>query len=246
MPTPYRYVRFVSPALREVRRGLRRAWLTGKGVHCPVCGRSFRAWVYKKVPEGSCPQCDSENRHRLMWLYIERHMTELLHEGRDILHMAPEHGVRDRIRRLPLGSYTTADLAAPDVDVHTDITAMSFPEASFDVVICSHVLEHIPNDRAAMKELCRVLRPGGRALIMVPYSREHTTDEDLSVTDPAERERRWGQFDHVRLYGTDFAARLTEAGFVVNEVRPWEAMTAVARRRFGLVDDSLFVCHRPS
>jgi hypothetical protein len=81
---------------------------------------------------------------------------------------------------------------------------------------------------------------------MVPYSREHATDEDLSVTDPTERERRWGQFDHVRLYGTDFAQRLTEAGFVVNEVRPWEAMTAVARRRFGLVNDSLFVCHRPS
>jgi len=99
-----------------------------------------------------------------------------------------------------------------------DITHIPFPEASFDWVYCSHVLEHVPEDRRALSELLRVLKPGGQAVILVPLKGE-STDEDPTVTDPMRREERFGQFDHVRQYGLDFVDRLQEAGFEVRVLR---------------------------
>jgi len=121
---------------------------------------------------------------------------------------------------------------------------LGFPNETFDVILCSHVLEHIPNDRQAIHELHRVLRPGGVAYIQVPYRQDSITDEDLTVTSPRERERRFGQFDHVRVYGTDLATRLQEPGFRVDELRPVRSMAAADVARWGLWDENIFRCQR--
>jgi SAM-dependent methyltransferase len=163
----------------------------------------------------------------------------------DILHFAPEWGTERGFRSNPrVRRYVTADLCAPGVDVRCDITLLDFPNETFDIVLCSHVLEHVTDDRQAIRELHRVLRPGGIAYVQVPYVSDKYTEEDPSVTDPSEREQRYGQFDHVRLYGRDLADRLCEPGFHVEELRPVRAMAEQDVVRWGLWDDNIFRCQR--
>jgi SAM-dependent methyltransferase len=164
---------------------------------------------------------------------------------RDVVHFAPERCVEKRLRQAPnLGNYVTADLSAPNVDVHTDIQKLPFPDCSFDAVICSHVLEHIPDDRAAIAELHRILRPNGVAYVQVPFADDRLTEEDLVTTDPIERERRFGQFDHLRLYGTDLHDRLAAADFQVEALRPARTMSTAEATRLGIWDEVLFRCKK--
>ena len=140
----------------------------------------------------------------------------------DLLHIAPEPAVR---RTLPEGiNYVTGGLEPKLSDFRVDITGMPFEDGTFDALICNHVMEHVPDDRAAFREFRRVLRPGGWGIVMTPISRDRqVTDEDPSVTDPEERERRWGQWDHVRQYGWDYIDRLKAAGLeveVIDEYSP--------------------------
>jgi SAM-dependent methyltransferase len=146
---------------------------------------------------------------------------ELLQELSSLLHFAPEWGISSRLRAVPGLRYVTADLAGTGVDLRLDIMAIELPDSSFDAVICSHVLEHVDDDRAAMRELSRITAPGGWCIVMVPLDlgREHTYEDPLIVA-PAERERAFLQHDHVRLYAPDIASRLERAGFVVERIQP--------------------------
>nr|WP_193747391.1 class I SAM-dependent methyltransferase [Ruegeria sp. ANG-S4] len=139
----------------------------------------------------------------------------------------------------------TTDYSAPNVDFHCDITDIPEADESYDLILCSHVMEHIVDDQAAYQELCRILRPDGCMVIQVPYARdEAVTDEDASVTDPAERERRWGQFDHVRRYGKDIVDRMARAGLTC-EVLPLSTWIHPAdMERFELWDDVVFECQK--
>jgi SAM-dependent methyltransferase len=165
----------------------------------------------------------------------------------ELLHFAPEHALRRRLGALDAVHSTTADLDHGGVDVQADITTLPFADESFDAVLCSHVLEHVEDDRAAMRELVRVLRPGGWALVMVPL--DHTrfeTLEDPSITVPEDRERVFLQHDHVRLYAPDLADRLTAAGFEVSTERIPESLPPAAVARHGLTEEEvLFRCTRP-
>jgi predicted SAM-dependent methyltransferase len=150
------------------------------------------------------------------------------------------------LKKIDSVDYVTSDLSDRQVDVHTDMTNLVFPECSFDLILASHVLEHVVDDALAMRELLRVLRPGGVVCIQVPYDSNHPTDEDPMVTDPRERTKRFGQADHVRLYGTDLPDRLRKAGFTVQETRTARSATDAERTSYGLWDDILFVCTRPN
>jgi len=227
------------------RTEARRIWLRGDRVHCPICGGAFRRFIhYEGGTQNRCPRCFSRSRHRLMFLYMAS-QTDLLCRG-DVLHFAAEPGLERHFRARSHGRYVTADLRN-DVDVRADLTRLPFAPDSFDAVICSHILEHVPNDHAALRELFRVLRAGGRAMILVPLDpdRERTV-EDPSATGPRERRERFGQSDHVRMYGTDFPARLSSAGFEVKEVKAADLADAKTIARYDLDEfDIVFICTKP-
>ncbi len=195
-----------------------RWWLRGDRFECPCCGGRFRRFQphgVKRRENARCPGCGALERHRLQWLYL-RDCTNLYTDRLRVLHFAPEISLQRSLRQLANLDYVSADLDSPRADVWFDICAIPYPQASFDVVLCSHVLEHVPDDRKAMRELFRVLKPGGWGLIQVPMDRNRAeTFEDWSVTAEADRERVFGQRDHVRIYGNDYYDRLKEAGFRV-------------------------------
>ena len=219
----------------------------GRGVQCPCCEREYASFAADwNRPNAVCPGCGSHERHRALWLHLQD-VFAAVDDPFDLLHFAPEHAVQERIAQIPGLRYVTADLEGEGVAVAADITQLPFDDASFDGIVCSHVLEHVEDDRLAMAELCRVLRPGGWAAVLVPLDSERReTYEDPAVVTPEQRERAYWQHDHVRLYAPDIADRLQEAGLEVEAVRMGEALTAGALRRHGILSgETMFRCTRP-
>jgi SAM-dependent methyltransferase len=181
-----------AQALRARLPGGLRPGAGGGGVCCPLSGTRARRFLpfgggTVVRPNARCAHCDSLERHRLIWLYLRNETDLFSPTGRKrMLHVAPEPVLRERLIGEPLIDYLSADLEPGGADVQMDITAIDFPADSFDVIYCSHVLEHVPDDALAMRELCRVLRPTGWAILQVPILLART-DEDPSVTDPEER-----------------------------------------------------------
>jgi hypothetical protein len=246
------------PVVRRYRPKLRRAVRPllhrGDAVACPCCGGQFSRFVpHRTRTHAKCPRCGSLERHRMLHLYITER-TDLPRGNYSVLHMAPEYELQRYLRSCPALDYRSADLDSPLADDRADIMALPYADASFDVVICLHVLEHIPDDRLAMRELARVLKPGGRAIVMCPidYDRGETL-EDPSVTEPEDRLRVFGQQDHVRLYGRDFEDRLAEAGFDVRldrfiEDLPPErvARNGLRREQAMFAREDVYLCTKPA
>jgi hypothetical protein len=217
--------------------------LRGEGRECPCCGGRFRRMSRRRVSGwgGICPRCRSHPRHRAIVLLLAR--GEL--PGRRLLHFAPEPLFDPVFAQLPEVERVTADLHAP-ADLHLDISHMDLPDASFDLILCSHVLEHVPDDRAAMRELRRVLSDGGLALVLVPYRPDVTTYEDPSISSPLGRMVAFGQQDHVRIYGSDLPDRLREAGLEVEDRTAAQLFDEATLERAELDrDEHLFLCHAP-
>lgn len=216
-------------------------------ITCPCCStiaNEFKTFGLKPRTNAMCPTCGALERHRLMWLFLERR-TDLLDAPRHILHIAPEAPLAKKLRTLPGATYVTGDLLSPTADLRLDITRLPFADGTFDAVLCSHVLEHIPDDRAAMRELRRVMSPRGWGILQSPMSAAPHTFEDPSVTDPRERERLFGQWDHVRLYGQDYGDRLTAAGFALDKIPFSDEVGADARSAFALLSEEIYLC-RPA
>jgi hypothetical protein len=192
----------------------------GDRFSCPCCGGSFKEFISVKpgltvLPNEQCPRCDSWRRHRVLWFFL-KNQTNFFCEPLKVLHFAPEYCLQKKFKKQPNLDYLSADLASPLAMTKIDITNIPYEDNTFDAILCSHVLEHIPDDRQAMKELLRVLKPGGWAILQVPIDRKREkTFEDPTVTSPEERERLFWQHDHVRLYGLDYPDRLRDVGFVV-------------------------------
>jgi predicted SAM-dependent methyltransferase len=206
---------------------VRSLFYLGDRFSCPCCGGSFKEFIsierkfIAARPNNSlmlneqCPRCDSWKRQRVLWLYLKNY-TNFFREPLKVLHFAPEYCLQKKFKKQPNLDYISADLFSSLAMTKIDITDIPYPDNTFDVILCSHVLEHIPDDRKAMKELLRVLKPTGWAILQVPIDRKRDkTFEDPAVTSPQERERLFGQHDHVRFYGRDYQDRLRDAGFVV-------------------------------
>lgn len=212
----------VNPLLARLPENLRRTIFRGDRFACPLCNASLSRFLASgegPTRANLCPICFCLTRHRVAFKVMKDYGNLFDGAPRRLLHFAPERHMADLFRGVPKLDYLSADIEAPDAMVHFDITEIPYPDRSFDAIYCSHVLEHVPDDRKAMAELRRILRPGGWALCLVPMSLEPTF-EDASVVDPAERERLFGQSDHVRQYGPDFKDRLESAGFKVTVIDP--------------------------
>ena len=212
--------------------------LRGSGTKCNVCGWEGRAFAGDQWHPGTiCPLCGSQVRHRILAAALDGQSDRpdldehALLAGKEVLHFAPERQLRNRISRAAR-KYVTADYDRGDCDLKLDISAMpSVPDRLFDTVICCDVLEHVPNDLAAMREIHRTLRPGGTAILTVPQMDPPArTDEDASVLSETEREKRFGQKDHVRMYGDDFIERLRASDFCVEVVTAENFQGAVVGR----------------
>lgn len=189
----------------------------GKGRWCPVCGKhsgKFRTNGSDPRKDAECTHCNALERHRFVWLFFSR-MTNLFDgKPKTMLHIAPEKFFEAKLKKSLGQGYITADLSDPRAMVKMNITDIQYPDSFFDVIYCSHVLEHVQDDKKAMGEFFRVLKPDGWAVLIVPINAEKTF-EDPSVTEPSERLRLFGQKDHVRIYGPDYIDRLRGAGFIV-------------------------------
>lgn len=202
----------------------------------PLCESPVSKFLPKGQPERPavrCPVCRSDTRTRFAWLFLQRETDLLDGRPKSLLHFAPEQTLAERLARVEHLEYLTADLDPAKAMLQVDITAMQFDSDRFDAIYCSHVLEHVPDDGAALRELHRVLKPGRWALLMIPILQKQTL-EDPSITDPAERERLFGQHDHVRAYGPDFLDRVRAAGFEARAVVPGDFLARQEAERFGI------------
>lgn len=189
-----------------------------------------------------CVHCGALERHRFVWLYFSE-KTDLF-DGRTkkVLHVAPERCFEHLLKKQLGDGYVTADLTSPRAMVKMDITDIQYPDDSFDVIYCSHVLEHVQDDRKAMREFHRVLAKDGWAILLVPITVDRTL-EDPTIIDPSERLRVFGQKDHVRRYGPDFVDRLREAGFTVTVTRVSDLFEPADSIRMGLTSVSGEIYH---
>lgn len=197
-------------------------FLRGNKYIDPIDGRSFSKFLpygYENQRENVLsPSTLSLERHRLLWLYLKNE-TSLFTAPHKLLHFAPEQAFYKRFRRMENLEYVTTDLNSPLADVKADICDLPFHDNSFNFILCNHVLEHIPDDTKAMQEVYRILKPGGTAILQIPQNlnREKTFEDD-SITNPKERAKIFGQYDHVRVYGRDYFDKLRTIGFKVEEV----------------------------
>ncbi len=208
----------------------------GNKYYCPFCGYSSKdlGQLGLNVPvlrekkvigagrrAGLCHKCGSTDKERLVYIYLKNRLQVFSDKDKSILHIAPEKNLSNELMAQFSKKYICGDLFAegytyPSYVQKIDLLEIPFPENTFDLIICNHVLEHIPNDLKAMKELYRVLKAGGQAILQVPISKNSVkTFEDFSVTNPIERKRLFGQIDHVRIYGQDYIGRLASCGFKV-------------------------------
>lgn len=223
----------------------------GKKVKCTVCDHHYRKFLPYGRGKSSrsnalCPNCLSLERHRLMWLFLKDKTDFFQNKELKILHVAPELCFIKRFEKVHGDNYITADLESPLAKVKMDVHDIPFEDNSFDVVFCNHVLEHVDDDFKVMKEFQRVLKPGGWAILQSPiWYHLETTYEDLSITDPKERLEHFGQEDHVRIYGRDYADRLRQGGFDVVEDDLVKSLTKDEVKKFALPEEeSICLCKK--
>jgi len=213
-------------------------FLRGNTYTDPIDGKSYRRFLpygYAKVRENVlAPGTLSLERHRLFWLYLKNETTFFSAPLR-VLHFAPEQAFVQKFKKQKNLTYTTTDLNSPIADVKADICDLPFKDNSFDFIICNHVLEHIPDDIKAMQELYRVLAPSGTAIVQVPYdAKREITFEDNTITDKSERNRIFGQYDHLRVYGMDYFKKLSSIGFNVNALNYTSSISSDDIERYRL------------
>jgi len=204
-------------------------YLKGNQYTDPIDGKSFRKFIpygYNKVRKNALsPSTYSLERHRMLWLYLKNE-TEIFSRKIKLLHFAPEpafHGIFKKSNNI---SYDTIDLNSPLAKIKADICNLPLEDNTYDFILCNHVLEHIDNDIKAMSELYRVLKKGGIGIFQIPIDiNRDKTFEDSSIKNPKERNKVFGQYDHVRIYGMDYYDRLRSVGFSVEQVKYSDNLT---------------------
>lgn len=219
--------------------------LRGDVYYCPICEKGFKVFLPggpTRRPSAVCPKCKSFERHRFLWVILQRLWSEgkICRKGK-MLHFAPEPCLAKKFKDI--FEYVSADLDPKAAMVEMDITDIKFPNETFDAIVCNHVLEHIPDDRKAISELYRVLKKGGWGSLQVPM-RGETTYEDEKITTSDAREKAFGQADHVRIYGSDYYQRLQEAGFTTHIYKKQDFFNEEENKRLSIAVENELVLVR--
>jgi len=232
--------------MMRLKRFVQSVLYAGSKYSCPVCEDSFRKFLTYGKPareNAMCPGCGVLERHRLLWLFL-RDETGLFREKLRVLHFAPEVAFLERLSKLANLFYVPADLApSADIVKKIDITKIPSADNFYDCIICCHVLEHVPNDQRALKEIFRVLRPDGFAILQVPIKGEKTFG-DPDVFAPEDRQRVFGNYDHVRSYGQDYKKRLEQSGFKVEIISYADRFDEKMIKRYVLPRDDIYFCSK--
>lgn len=224
-------------------------YLRGNTYQDPIDGKKFRKFLpygyAKQRPNVLSPSTLSLERHRLLWLYLKDE-TDFFTKPIKVLHVAPEQAFYKLFKKQKNLDYITTDLFSPLADVKADLCDLPFENDSFDFILCNHVLEHITDDTKAMSELYRVMKKGGTGIFQVPQDYTLvTTFEDDSITDPKERTRIFGQYDHVRIYGMDYFDKLRSIGFQVEEVAYAKRFSLEEINKYRIVSDEIIpICKK--
>ena len=188
----------------------------------PIDGKSFRKFLsygYNKLRKNALsPSTLSLERHRLLWLYLINE-TVLFEKKIKLLHFAPEQAFYKKFKKLNNIQYDSIDINSPLAKIKADICDLPIKDNTYDFILCNHVLEHVLDDKKAMSELYRVLKKGGTGIFQVPIDMNRKkTFQDDSITDKLERNKIFGQYDHVRVYGKDYFNKLENTGFKVQQI----------------------------
>ena len=230
-----KYSFLITPILRIIFRG--------KKYTDPIDDSNyskFLSYGYKTVMKNAlCPGTLSLERHRLLWLYLDRE-TNFLSSNLKVLHVAPEQVFYKKFKKLKNWEYFTFDLNSPIADIKGDLISTNFKDEYFDLIICNHVLEHIEDDKSALDEMYRILKYNGISILQVPINvKRENTFEDLSIKSKIQREKYFGQYDHVREYGLDFKDRVEQAGFKVEMINYSKKISQDLVIKYGLMKDDL-------
>ncbi len=221
----------------------------GKKYEDPITGITYRKLLpygrLKSRKNALAPDSMSLERHRLLWLYLTE-KTNFFKDKVKFLHVAPEYCFIKRFKKLGNVEYVTADLNSPWADIKMDIQDIPFDDNEFDVIMCNHVLEHVDDDKKAMKEFFRVMKPGGWGIFQVPVETKNEKTLNDKINDPKERERIYWQSDHVRLYGKDYGKILASAGFSVTEDDYVSTINPELIKKYALPDNEIiYLCKKP-
>ena len=230
-----KYSFLITPILRIIFRG--------KKYTDPIDDSNyskFLSYGYKTVRKNAlCPGTLSLERHRLLWLYLDKE-TDFLNSNLKVLHVAPEQVFYKKFKKLKNWEYFTFDLNSPIADIKGDLISTNFKDEYFDLIICNHVLEHIEDDKSALDEMYRILKYNGISILQVPINvKKENTFEDLSIKSKIQREKYFGQYDHVREYGLDFKDRVEQAGFEVEMINYSTKISQDLVIKYGLMKDDL-------
>lgn len=249
----------IKQILSIIKKKIRIVLHSGNKYQCPICNYNAKDFypigfdlpvlrekevIGAGLRNGGCYKCDSWDRERLIYLFLKEKLN-LFHEPKNIkiLHLAPEKSLSKAIFNFGYENYICGDLftegySYPNYVQNMNVLEIPFKDNYFDIIICNHLLEHVPNDNDAMKELYRVLKNGGKAILQVPISKiSDKTFENFAITDPKEREAVFGQFDHLRIYGQDYTEKLQSVGFKTERINISEEFTKYGVAR----DEDIFV-----
>ncbi len=216
----------------------------------PINGKTYRKFLpygYSGVAKRQnvlSPGTMSLERHRYLWLYL-KNKTNFFTANLKVLHIAPEQSFYKIFRSMPNLDYTTGDYNSPIADIHFDLHKAPFEDNTFDVIFCNHVLEHVEDAHQCMRELYRIMKPGGWGIFQVPYNPDKKTYEDPTITSPEQRAIHFGQKDHLRAFGNDYTEWLSDAGFNVTEDRYWENFTVEQLDRYRIhTGEPIHLCRK--
>ena len=221
---------------------------SGHGRYCPICRRWYRRFLpfgIQRRHQALCPGCGALERHRFLWLYLETALG-ITSRSLSVLHIAPEAGIQGRLLKCRSIRYTSVDLHDPSAAMAMDAGRLAFDAGTFDLILCCHVLEHIQDDHASLREFARVLRPGGHAVILVPMDEHRAqTFEDPTIINAKDRMEAFGHPYHVRICGRDYGDRIGDSGFHVTAISS-RNMSAHSRRFYRINRLTLFDCQLPT